>query len=115
MGVPAPAGAALVLQPLAWSFHFGDEFKIDDSYVALYIIFISFLLVSRTPTFSSKMINKAFFGGIIKRSFIGICVGGFLVVSCYSPWVSSLITAGLYVLSFPFSYWYFGTLKRKNC
>ena len=112
MGVPAPAGAMLVMLPLVCSFQFGDSlsFVRDPFYVSPYIIFVAFMLVSRVPTFSSKMINRSAIG---KLNFAKIVVFiSAAVVTAYlflsHLWLSLLIVSILYIASFPMSY---GALK----
>lgn len=59
VGVPAPAGAFLVLFPLFVSFFMGDPEMIPPLIVALYMIGVGLLMVSRIPTLSFKKTRVA--------------------------------------------------------
>jgi CDP-diacylglycerol--serine O-phosphatidyltransferase len=111
MGVPAPAGAMLVMLPLVCSFQFGEvSFVRDPFYVSPYIIFVAFMLVSRVPTFSSKMINRNAIGKLnfVKiMLFISAFIGVVYLFLSYL-WLCLLTVSILYIASFPMSY---GALK----
>ena len=53
-GVPAPAAAALVLMPLIMSFETGPGIMDHVPVVSVFMIGVSFLMVSKIPTFSAK-------------------------------------------------------------
>lgn len=53
-GVPAPAGALLVMLPMYLSFAFADAPLLPDVLICLYMVLIGFLLISRIPTWSFK-------------------------------------------------------------
>ncbi len=53
-GVPAPAGALLVMLPMYLSFAFADAPLLPSVLICLYMVFIGLLLVSRIPTWSFK-------------------------------------------------------------
>eukprot|EP01117_Protostelium_nocturnum_P006430 TRINITY_DN2319_c0_g1_i1.p1 TRINITY_DN2319_c0_g1~~TRINITY_DN2319_c0_g1_i1.p1 ORF type:complete len:306 (+),score=111.67 TRINITY_DN2319_c0_g1_i1:112-1029(+) len=120
MGIPAPAGGALVLSPIIASFQFGDSFllngknvRFDSPYLTLSIaLIVGLLLVSRIPTYSSKMIHRRIFGkiGFFKiLLFVGAAIGilSFIVAK---TWLFALGFYTFYVASFPFSFWHF---KRR--
>lgn len=54
VGVPAPAGAFLVLLPMFVSFLFDDRDLIPPTLVGIYMICVGFLMISRIPTYSFK-------------------------------------------------------------
>ncbi|MDK3075361.1 CDP-diacylglycerol--serine O-phosphatidyltransferase [Sedimentitalea sp. JM2-8] len=54
VGVPAPAGAFLVLLPMLLSFLVDDPDFIPPALVGIYMICIGFLMISRIPTYSFK-------------------------------------------------------------
>ncbi|WP_227362198.1 CDP-diacylglycerol--serine O-phosphatidyltransferase [Sedimentitalea arenosa] len=54
VGVPAPAGAFLVLLPMFVSFFFNDPDLIAPGLIGAYMICIGLLMISRIPTFSFK-------------------------------------------------------------
>jgi len=53
-GVPAPAGAGLVLLPLFITLAFGDELKLPAPVLAAWMIVTGSLMVSRLPTLAMK-------------------------------------------------------------
>lgn len=54
IGVPAPAGALLVLLPMFLSFLWFENLQSMGGIIAVYMVFVGFLLVSRIPTYSFK-------------------------------------------------------------
>jgi len=172
MGVPAPAGAMLVMLPLMCAFYFtraaaGDSshliqlfteglfresqlipdicqpskppsflfsrstsflpsllakyqfISFDDPRLTIpFTIFVGFMLISRVPTFSSKMINKkTFMGGqlaIVKKAILGIFISMFVVGLFSTPWLVMVSFAFLYVISFPLSYSLFLVLAKRE-
>jgi CDP-diacylglycerol--serine O-phosphatidyltransferase len=56
-GVPAPAAAGLVLMPLVFTIQFGDGIFDRPPVVALFLLGVSFLMVSKIPTFSFKKVR----------------------------------------------------------
>lgn len=53
-GVPAPAGALLVMLPMYLSFAFTDVPLLPDFLICVYMGFVGLLLISRIPTWSFK-------------------------------------------------------------
>eukprot|EP01114_Cavostelium_apophysatum_P023490 TRINITY_DN8869_c0_g1_i1.p1 TRINITY_DN8869_c0_g1~~TRINITY_DN8869_c0_g1_i1.p1 ORF type:complete len:301 (+),score=37.23 TRINITY_DN8869_c0_g1_i1:110-1012(+) len=113
MGVPAPAGAMLVVTPIGCSYLFKMIYpQIPEALfhrpeiIVPWTSVVAFLLVSRLPTFSSKMINKKFIGPItpVKIIFISAVVVSFLAFFVYAPWVVLCGCSFGYVISMPFSY-----------
>jgi len=115
MGVPAPAGAMLVVLPLVCSFHFKIPFD-NPTFTIPSTLFVSFMLVSRIPTFSSKMINASNLAqlGPLKIPILFVIFGtGFGTLFLY-PWLSVVIISVLYIISFPLSYVAFIVLSKKQ-
>ncbi|HTH17839.1 MAG TPA: CDP-diacylglycerol--serine O-phosphatidyltransferase, partial [Magnetospirillum sp.] len=56
-GVPAPAAAGVVLLPMVASFEFGAGFFNRPTLVAVFLLGVSFLMVSTIPTFSFKKVR----------------------------------------------------------
>jgi CDP-diacylglycerol--serine O-phosphatidyltransferase len=76
-------------------------------FLALYILSISLLAVSRIPTFSTKAFK-------IEKNQINLILGFFIITVVgllVIPWVLLPIFAGGYLLSIPISYFYY---RRKN-
>jgi len=114
-GVPAPAGAFMVLMPMYSKFLFGSTIFDSTWFVGGIVIFTGSLLVSSIPTFSSKMLNRSMLPTILIHYIIaGI---GFIIIIAsflYSLWGSLLIAYVIYVCSFPFSYLQFQQALKKK-
>ncbi|WP_289036103.1 phosphatidylcholine/phosphatidylserine synthase [Roseibium polysiphoniae] len=102
-GVPAPAGALIVLMPIYWEFlgllpHW-PEFAPG---VALYAIGVAFLMISRLPTFSGKRV-----GTRVRRDYVlPLFVVAVLIVALTVSYPFQMLALGsaLYLLSIPFSW-----------
>lgn len=57
VGVPAPAGALLILLPMFVSFPFSDASVIGPEIISIWMICVAFLMISRIPTYSFKMMT----------------------------------------------------------
>jgi CDP-diacylglycerol--serine O-phosphatidyltransferase len=57
VGVPAPAGALLVMMPLYVSFLLSDGPIIPAPFVAIWVLVIGVLMISKIPTYSFKMLT----------------------------------------------------------
>ena len=98
-GVPAPAGAGLVLTPMMATFEFGPGFYDRPVFVGLVMAVVSGLMVSRVPTFSFKRLK------VRPRSVLPVMIAiGMLIVFVIStPWISFLALAASYIATIPFS------------
>jgi CDP-diacylglycerol--serine O-phosphatidyltransferase len=110
-GVPSPAGGILVLTPLVISMTNFDLIKIDNNIIApIFFIVTSLLLISKFPTYSFKKIV------IQRQTTIFLLFGivlffGFILIY---PFVAISISAILYLLMFPISYFHYNKLKKQN-
>ena len=98
-GIPTPVGAVLILLPVTHSFIGYNWAYENPSFVAVYIILVSGLLVSSIPTFSIK--RKQFFVQsrlvfLVLFSLIALSIINFL-------WITMNIFAMIYLLTIPFS------------
>lgn len=100
-GVPAPAGALLVMVPMYLSFAFDDAPQLPGVIICIYMVFIGLLLISRIPTWSFKTTkisrsNVKFF--LVGVAFVGAAVLTFawitLIVLCLG-YVAAVVWAGL--------------------
>jgi CDP-diacylglycerol---serine O-phosphatidyltransferase len=57
VGVPAPAGALLVMMPLYVSFLLSDGLLVPAPLTAVWVLFIGVLMISRIPTYSFKLMT----------------------------------------------------------
>ena len=102
IGVPAPAGAIVVLLPV-YAMLLGVEPGISLGWAATALsMLVGMLMVSNIPTFSGKNFSQK-----IRRDL----VAPILIVTVFSaavfltyPWTSLCIVALLYVISVPFSH-----------
>jgi len=110
-GVPSPAGGILVLTPLVISMTNFNLIKIDNNIIApIFFIVTSLLLISKFPTYSFKKIV------IQRQTTIFLLFGivlffGFILIY---PFVAISISAILYLLMFPISYFHYNKLKKQN-
>ena len=110
-GVPSPAGGILVLTPLVISMTNFDLVKIDNNIIApIFFIVTSLLLISKFPTYSFKKIV------IQRQTTIFLLFGivlffGFILIY---PFVAISISAILYLLMFPISYFHYNKLKKQD-
>ena len=100
VGVPAPAGALLVLLPVYLGFL---GFPIDRTTgfaAAAYTMFIGFLLVSRVPVYSGKGIS----GGVRRDLVMPFILVAVVYVSLLMSftWETLTVTALAYLASLPF-------------
>ncbi len=99
-GVPAPAGALLIMYPLVLSFMFGDDFFRTAPMACLFLTMIGGLMVSRFPTFSFKKakVPQAY----VLPVMIG--VGLFVAFLVSAPWAMLSVIGAIYLSSIPMSY-----------
>ena len=110
-GVPSPAGGILVLMPLIFSFSELDIFNVNyNLIVPIFFITISFLLISKFPTYSLKRI-------VIPRSMtifllFGIVLFfGLLLIYTFKV----IVLSGLVYLSLiPISFLHYQKIKKQN-
>ncbi|MEN6541858.1 CDP-diacylglycerol--serine O-phosphatidyltransferase [Parvibaculum sp.] len=101
VGVPAPAGALLVMLPLYLSFIGWEGLNTLPLLIALHCFFVAFLLISRIPTFSGKRM-----GIRIKRDMvlpILLLVGFSAAVILNYPWIAFTAIGVGYLAMIPVS------------
>lgn len=108
-GVPAPAGAGLVLLPLMMSFHLDWPILRHPLVVGPAIVAVAFLLVSRIPTYSFKNVQ-------IPRNYalfllLTVALLAALIVS--APWLTLTLILFLYLISIAFSPGSYKKLERE--
>lgn len=96
-GVPAPAGALLVLLPIYLSFL--DLPKLPTTLVALYTLLIAFLMVSRLPVFSGKTISTRVPPEMVLPMFVGVVLVIALLIGY--PWHMLSVGALVYLATLP--------------
>lgn len=100
VGVPAPAGALLVLLPIYLGFLGMPIDKSTGFIAAAYTMFIGFLLVSRVPVFSGKGAG----GGVRRDLVMPFILAAVVYVSLLMSftWETLTLTALGYLVSLPF-------------
>ena len=110
-GVPSPAGGILVLSPLIYSLSGLNLSQINyDIVVPVFFIIISFLLISKFPTYSFKKIV------IQRKATIFLLFGivlffGLLLIYTFNV---IAISALIYLFLLPISFIHFQRLKKHN-
>ena len=101
-GVPAPAGALLVLLPVYLGILGLEQSTTVAIFTALYMLFIGFLMVSSIPTWSGKRAGARVSRGLVLPVMLGLMV---LIVVLFSyPWMTLTAFAAIYLSTIPFSY-----------
>lgn len=100
-GVPAPAGAGLVLAPLFWSLATGNSLdatpELRAGLTATVVLATAFLMVSTLPGWSFKSVRVP----PAARLFVLAAVGLFAAAVAQAPWMTLFVLALLYAASFP--------------
>ena len=98
-GVPAPAGAGLVMVPMFASFEFGLAIFRSPFVNGVVLACVAALMVSRVPTFSFKRFRIPGEWVLPMLLVIG-ALAGFLTTE---PWATLLVVGALYIGSIPLS------------
>ncbi len=108
-GVPSPAGAGLVILPVILSLQFGDGVLRRPQVVAVFLVVVSALLVSRIPTFALKKFKVPHPWVLPTMLFVGL----FAAMLVATPWLTMAAAIIAYLVSIPFSVRAFRSLRRK--
>jgi len=108
-GVPAPAAAGLVLLPMVLSFQFEADVFNEPAVVAVFVIVVAFLMVSKIPTFSAKRFRVPAVWALPLMVIVGL-LAAFLVTE---PWATLGVVLILYAGSIPFSVRSFRALQKR--
>lgn len=108
-GVPAPAAAGIVLLPMMVSFVLGSPVLASIWVNGAFLLGVSFLMISRVPTFSVKRVR------VPQRRVLPILLG-IVVLTAFMitrPWATiSLVVMG-YIASLPFSVLIYRRYKQQ--
>ncbi|CAL7963831.1 CDP-diacylglycerol---serine O-phosphatidyltransferase [Alphaproteobacteria bacterium] len=105
-GIPMPAAAVLCITPLMLTFDMLSGYTLPTLFIAMYVLVVGFLMVSRIPTFAAKHMK-------IKRIYVPLLLFGsaiFVVSMLLEPWIVMPLVAFGYIISLPFCFFY----VRKN-
>jgi CDP-diacylglycerol--serine O-phosphatidyltransferase len=108
-GVPAPAAAGLVLLPMVLTFQFGPGLFDRPPVVALFLLGVSFLMVSKFPTFSFKKVRIPNRWVLPILLVVGLATA-FLVTE---PWLTLSLLGIAYLGLLPLAVRSFRRLKRQ--
>ncbi|MGE5537563.1 MAG: CDP-diacylglycerol--serine O-phosphatidyltransferase [Solirubrobacterales bacterium] len=108
-GVPAPAAAGVVLLPLVASIEFGPGLFGQTWLVALFLLLVSFLMVSTIPTFSFKKVRVPHRWVLPMLLIVGV-LAAFLVTE---PWLTLAAVGLIYLGLIPISVRAFRRLKAE--
>ena len=110
-GMPSPAGGILILIPLIFSLSELDIFNVNYNLVVpAFFIIISFLLISKIPTYSFKKIV------IPRRMTIFVIFGIVLFFALLLIYTFKVLVFGglIYVCLIPISYFYYKKIKKQK-
>lgn len=109
VGVPAPAAAALAMMPVMISFDFPElEIVRSHAFCAILLVIVSFLMVSRIPTFSTKKLKVPTYM-FMPMMLIVALFASFIITQ---PWLTLGTMTLIYAASIPFGALLF--LKEKK-
>ena len=110
-GVPSPAGGILVLMPLIYSLSGFEIFKINfEIIVPVLFVTVSFLLITKFPTYSLKKIVVPRSMTIFLLFSIVLYVGLLLIY----PFKAMIISGMLYLIFIPISFVHYLKLNKKH-
>lgn len=112
VGVPAPAGAILVLLPVYVHFLGMPMVAVVPPIVFLYTLAIAFLMVSRLPAFSGKKLGTRVSPDMVLPVFV-LVVLFFALLFSY-PWEVLTIGTLLYLASLPFGWLSYREHERQE-
>ncbi|KXP10459.1 CDP-alcohol phosphatidyltransferase family protein [Tsukamurella pseudospumae] len=100
VGVPAPAGALLVLAPLAAQQEWGKGWWVSTPAVAIWTLLVAALTVSRIPTssFKTMTVEPAKAAGVL------VVVAGLVALMLTYPYIALLVVIAIYLLHIPFAW-----------
>jgi CDP-diacylglycerol--serine O-phosphatidyltransferase len=101
VGVPAPAGAAIVLLPIYLDFLGLPRFSLTGGAVVLYAVLVGLLMASRIPTFSGKLIGQRIDRDLVVPLFVATVLFVGLLVSF--PWTVLALGTVAYFAAIPLS------------
>lgn len=110
VGIPAPAGALLSLTPIILHLHFGYDWLLFPKLVAINMILVGCLMVSRIPTIAIKNLHVSHKMIMPLMLLVVILLG-----AIYSePWLTLGLIAMAYFLTLPFTFFKHRKLKKLS-
>lgn len=109
-GIPAPAGAGLLLLPLYLELWLGNGARIHPIAMAIWAGVVAFLMISNVATFGWSSIRLR--PNYRLAALLGVGLVGAALLS--EPWATLSITALIYAVVIPFSILSFARIKRQR-
>jgi CDP-diacylglycerol---serine O-phosphatidyltransferase len=112
VGIPAPAGAIVVMLPLYMEFLGLPRTPANAPFASLYVVAIALLMVSWLPTWSGKRL-----GSRVPREYVlpvFVAVATFTALLLSYPWEVLTIGSLFYLGHVPFAYWHYARLERAH-
>ena len=100
-GVPAPAGAGIVMLPMMLTFELGPGVFDGPVFSAAVMVLVASLMVSRVPTFSIKQIRVSPDYMLPTLLFVGLMAAAL----ASAPWTTFISVGAVYLGSIPVSVW----------
>ena len=102
VGVPAPAGAMIVFLPVYLEFTGAPHGFLTAPLVIIYTLLIAMLMVSRLPTWSSKLVGRRIPRDMVLPLFVLVVLVVALLVSF--PWQTMTVLTLAYLAALPLSW-----------
>lgn len=112
VGVPAPAGAGLVMLPLYLSFVGWDQLVQYPLLIAIHCIAVAFLMVSQVPTFSGKRTGLRIRREMVMPILLLVAFTAAVVMSY--PWEAFTVLCAIYLALIPVSIWRYNYHKKRT-
>jgi CDP-diacylglycerol--serine O-phosphatidyltransferase len=109
-GVPAPAGAGLVLIPMMATFQFGSGYFDRPAITGAVVLAVSLLMVSTVPTYSFKRVRVPQHYVVPTLLIVGLLAACLVSV----PWITLLAVGAIYTASIPLGIFAYGKLSRQR-
>ena len=109
-GIPAPAGAGLLLLPVYLFLWFGEDARIAPAIVAIWSIIVALLMISNVATYSWGSIRLRASFRLPALLFVGL-VGAALLSE---PWATLSLTAFAYAFAIPLAIASFAKVRRQR-
>ncbi|MGB5091708.1 MAG: CDP-diacylglycerol--serine O-phosphatidyltransferase [Parvibaculum sp.] len=112
VGVPAPAGAGLVMLPLYLSFVGLEQLAQYPLLIALHCVAVAFLMVSQVPTFSGKRTGLRIKREMVMPILLLVAFAAAVVMSY--PWEAFTVLGAVYLALIPVSVWRYNFHKKRT-
>jgi len=109
-GVPAPAGAGLAILPLILVLEYGPVIQPPAQFLAVWMLVVSGLMVSRLPTLSMK--GRRIAPVLVAPTLAGACLLVAALVT--NPWLTLSAMGLLYLAMIPYGWYSYRRRQRKE-